>query len=241
MLDRLIPFNNETIIAVSAEVKKTFFHYQKTKSPLIVIENGIDYRALSQTTAMTRDQLGLDPSHCIIGSVGRFAPVKRYPLLLQTFAHLYHDFPQARLLLVGAGPEEHTLRKQAAALGIADSIIWVINVPAAAYYSLMDIFILTSAKEGISIALLEAMSFSVACIITSATKHHPVIENMRNGIVVPHDNATLLLQKMAYLVMNDSVRKQLAKNAQQAVENYFNHHRMVTAYDRLFRIFNLNK
>ncbi len=241
-LDRLIPFCNHAIIAVSDEVKASFYQLQKAACPLEVIRNGIDYQALRQhRSPVTRDSLHLHADHFVIGSVGRFAPVKRYPLLLDAFAHLYREYPQVRLLLIGTGPEEKNLRAYADNVGIADAVRWVINVPALAYYPLMDCFLLTSAKEGISIALLEAMNSGVACVITYATLHHPVIENMRNGIVVPANNATVISQNLVHLIANDSIRKQLAKQAQQTIENHFDSHRMIIAYDRLFRMYNLNK
>lgn len=241
-LDRLVPFCNQAIIAVSDEVKASFYQLQRAQCSLTVICNGIDYHALrKQTSSVTRDSLHLHPDHFVIGSVGRFAPVKRYPLLLEAFAHLYSQYPQVRLLLIGTGPEEKNLRALAQNLGIANVVRWMINVQAGDYYSLMDCFVLTSAKEGISIALLEAMNYGVACVVTYATLHHPVIEHMRNGIVVSSDNATLLSQNLASLLSNDSVRKQLAKQAQQTVKNHFDSQRMIIAYDRLFRRYNLNK
>lgn len=241
ILDRLVPFSNDAIIAVSDEVKLSFYQWQKTSCPLMVIRNGIDNEALQCIVPYTRESLGLHNGHFIIGSVGRFAPVKRYPLLLDAFAQIYNAYPHARLLLIGGGPQEKELRAQAQQLGIADVIRWVINMPAAPYYGLMDCFMLTSEREGISIALLEAMSCGVACVITYATKQHPVLSHNRNGIVVYPYNATLLFQNVAVLIENDSVRKQLAKEAQQTVKNYFNSHDMIAAYDRLFHAYIMQK
>lgn len=240
-LDRIVPFSNEAIIAVSEEVKASFYQWQKTTSPCIVIRNGIDNKAFQQQLPLSRDALGLQADHFIIGSVGRFAPIKRYPLLLEAFALLYTKYSQARLLLIGGGPQEKMLRAQAQQLGIIDAIRWVMNKPAAPYYGLMDCFVLASEREGISIALLEAMSCNVACVVTYATTQHPVLENMHTGIVVCPSNATLLYQNMRILITNNSIRKQLAKNAQQLVENDFNCHRMVNAYDRLFHAYCMQK
>lgn len=240
-LDRMISFSNQAIIAVSDEVKTSFYQFQKASCPLIVIRNGIDYKGLQQISPYARTALALTADHFVIGSVGRFAPVKRYPLLLATFADLYRHYSSARLLIIGTGPEEKNLRALADNLGISHAICWVIDTPAAPYYGIMDCFMLTSEREGISIALLEAMSCGVACVTTYASLQHPVLENMRNGIVVSSHNATLLSRKVATLVTNVSLRKQLAYNAQHTVKNEFAVDSMVTAYDRMFRAYNFDK
>jgi glycosyltransferase involved in cell wall biosynthesis len=237
ILDRLVPFSNNVIIAVSDEVKKSFYSYQHAQCSIAVIHNGIDCALLQkQHSTISRTSLNFLSEHFVIGSVGRFHSIKRYCLLLDAFAQLYMNFPNARLLLIGAGPQEQELRKKAHLLGIDSVVTWIIDKPAYPYYALMDCFMLTSAKEGISMALLEAMSAGVACLVTNASLAHSVLEHMRNGIVATTDNATLLSEKMALLMTNVSLRKKLAQCAQHTVKERFDAHNMIGAYDELFRL-----
>jgi glycosyltransferase involved in cell wall biosynthesis len=234
-LDKFVSFSNNAIIAVSDEVQQSFEQVQRVQCPIVVIRNGINYESLQKMPKISRDHLQFLPDHFIIGSVGRFVPIKRYSLLLEAFAQLHMQFPQARLLLIGAGPQEALLRNQAVRLGIAPFIQWVIDMPAYPYYAVMDCFILTSPKEGISMALLEAMSCGVACLVTSATLSHSVLDNLRNGLVVNTNNATLLSQKLALLITNISLRKRLALQAQQTIKGRFGLAQMIDAYDQLFQ------
>ncbi len=241
LLDRLVPFSNSAIIAVSDEVKSSFYRFQSASCPLIVIPNGIRPQGAALPPLLTRRAVGLQEDHFVIGSVGRFVPLKRYPFLLTAFAELLARYSQARLLLIGSGPQEKELKALARHLHIDEAIYWVINRPAQPYYPLMDCFVLTSLHEGISIALLEAMRSGVACAVTYASLQHPVIEHMRNGIVVSVDNATLLSQNLAFLMTNNTVRNHLSRQAQQTVRERFESSRMIEAYNRLFQTYCLEK
>src|SRR4029077_3285806 len=95
----------------------------------------------------------LSSAEVVLGSVGRLAPVKNYPLLLQAMARL-PALPVARLLRVGEGPERPSLQALAAELGLAGRVQFAghrDDVPQALRE--MDIFVLPSTSEGMSNAV----------------------------------------------------------------------------------------
>lgn len=235
LLDYCMPIDPTAIIAVSAEVKDSFLAFHTPLVPLAIIHNGVSQQSPHDTsTSLIRAHLGYTNEHFIIGSVGRFHPIKRYPLLLCAVAHLATRYPQVRLLLVGVGEEEKSLRALADQLGIASLIYWAIDTPASPYYSLMDCFILTSPKEGISLALLEAMSARVACAITSTTAPHAVLEHLRNGLVIQDASVGGIANAVEQLLHDQPLRHTLALRAQQTVQQHFTRQHMITAYDNLF-------
>lgn len=174
----------DAIIAVSPSVADSA--PTKVQSKITVIPNGVNAQTLIQKNKdshKTRADIGLSDTHFVFGTVGRFVPVKNYELLIAACVPVFATHAHARLIILGSGPLEHVLRMQAQSLGIADKIIFIINEPAYAYYSLFDCFVQPSKNEGLSIALLEALCFSVPAIVTGTPKH-PVIEHMRTGLVV---------------------------------------------------------
>lgn len=203
-----------------------------------IIPNGVDHIAVQikgRQYQKGRDEFGLTENHLVIGSVGRFQPVKRYDLLLESFAQINAMLPLTRLMLIGSGPQEQMLKKRAMALRIDHHVIFIIGQQAYGYYPLFDCFVQTSDKEGISMALLEAMSFGCACVVTSLYGEHPVIQSGINGLISEAGNAQALAKNIMTLLHDKRLRGQLAKTAQQTVENSFTLERMVTAYQTLFK------
>ncbi len=237
LLDKIMPYRNGVIIAVSDEVKRSFNRTHPTASNIAVIPNGIDVTAVhdrARAEQITREQLGLSQEHFVIGSVGRFHPIKRYSLLLDTFALVHAQYPHARLVLIGEGEQEQYLREYAKKLGIAPFVKWVVGQQAYGYYQLFDCFVLASEKEGISIALLEAMSLGILPLITYHVAQHPVIEHGQNGYVAKGDNATSFALKIGSCLTNGEDSRKMARNAQQTVREHFAVTSMIAAYNRVF-------
>lgn len=238
VLDRFMPYRVHAIIAVSHEVKQSFCAAYSNAN-VVVIPNGIDVDAVfaaAKIQRKSRAQLDLMDTDFVIGSVGRFHPIKQYPLLLETFALLRENYPQARLVLVGQGEQERQLRDYAKSLGIDPYIRWVIGEQAYGYYNLFDCFVLASSKEGISIALLEAMSLGVVPVTFYHTAQHPVIRDGHNGYVAKACNATDFAVKIGSCCVSDQHRKSMVLAAQQAVCNCFAIKGMIAAYNRIFRM-----
>ncbi len=237
MLDQMMPYRNRTIIAVSDEVKRSFNRTYPTVSNIAVIPNGIDVTVVhdrARAEQKTREQLGLSQDHFVIGSVGRFHPIKRYPFLLDAFALVHEICPHARLILIGEGEQEHYLREYAKKCGIDRFVHWVIGKQAYGYYRLFDCFVLASEKEGISIALLEAMSLGIVPIVTYHVTQHPVIKHGRNGYVARGDNATSFALKIGSCLTNVEHSRKMPRNAQQTVRERFDVTSMIAAYNRVF-------
>lgn len=240
MIDKYTVASSHHLIAVSHGVAQSLRkrNTQLPQSKIEIITNGVDMAALHVKNAreqIARQMLGLSQEHFVIGSVGRFMPVKRYDLMLQAFAHVHTCYPQARLVLVGLGDLEHDLRQKAAALAIKDYVHFVIGQPAYRYYTLFDCFALSSDKEGISIALLEAMSFGLPCVVTNSENSHAVLENNKNGIFVPAGDDQQLADAFIKLLENVGLAQQLGAQAQCTVENQFNSVRMRSAYEMIFK------
>ncbi len=236
-LDRLTASKHGKIIAVSDGVAQSLKHYAPWfAGPKVdVIKNGISLKVTEELILLSKEKLGFLRTHFVIGTVGRFEWVKNYSLLLTSFALLYDQHPNARLVLVGAGSQEHQLRQRAYDLGIDDRVFFFVGQDARSYYSVFDCFVMSSYKEGISIALLEAMSNEVAAIVIATDHKHDVITHEENGLLVFHNDAQELADTIE-LVMNDSaLQARLGSNAKSTVQNDFQLDVMVERYDQLYK------
>lgn len=227
------------LVAVSNEVAQSIIASDSsvTFKDILVIRNGIDGADLlrmGNEQVVSRADVGLKVEDYVIGSVGRFCPVKRYPLLLESCALVFAQFPQARLLLLGTGSEEQLLRDYAQRLGIADKVIFVVGKQAHGYFHLFDCFVQTSDKEGISMALLEAMVHAVPCVVTNTGSEHSVLTHEKDGFIVAAGDVQGISRALGYMITDRVAAQALGQAGQATVEQQFNGRDMVTAYKDLF-------
>jgi glycosyltransferase involved in cell wall biosynthesis len=224
------------VVAVSLEVASGVKKLCSTAA-VQVIPNGIDSSMVQKKAEMAqiqREDFGLRPEHFVIGSVGRYEAVKNYSLLLDSFALVYKAAPQARLMLVGHGSQESFLKKKAGNLGISHLVTFIVGQQSYGYYPLFDCFVLASPKEGVSIALLEALSCKLPCAVTALTRMHPVLVHGKTGLLVRAESVTDLQRAILDLMHDPERAKRLGVAGNQAVSDRFALANMVNAYERTF-------
>ncbi len=237
MLDALTIWLPKKIVAVSPQVAASLATRWGAVQSIEVIPNGINAQEIldqGERYKKSRYELGLGEDHFVIGAVGRFHPVKRYDLLIESFAMVNIHHPLSRLVLVGVGSQEGVLRALAQKLGVEQDVIFVVGHEAYGYYSLFDCFALTSNKEGVSVALLEAMSFGLPCVVTNEESAHPVLHSGYNGLVVEAGNVRLLGKALIRLIDDSCLRRRLGECARQTVAQSFTSERMVKSYADIF-------
>ncbi|MFH8368188.1 glycosyltransferase [Streptomyces sp. NPDC018031] len=156
-------------VAVSATVADRLRELGVPSNRVQLIPHGIDarhFRFEAGARAAARNRLGLAAGDFVVGGVGRLAPGKRYDLLVRAVAAV----PQARLLLVGDGPERHRLRALALAVGAADRVRLLgerdgavetagdrpADIPG--LLAAMDVFVSPSPAETFGVAVVEALA-----------------------------------------------------------------------------------
>ena len=199
------------IIAVSYEIQKSFTKTFKVSSRISVIQNGIDAKKLREKASLnplTRKDCGFSENDFIIGTVGRLNSIKRYDILIKAFALFSKNRSNQKqinpkLCLIGNGPEKSSLEKLVNKLNIKELVLFAgEQKDVYKFYPLFDCFALSSPSEGLSIALLEALSFGLPIITTNATDKHDVITNGINGILVRINNEIDLAKAIENLYNN---------------------------------------
>lgn len=136
------------------------------------LHNRIDVNAAHQALASrseARDALGLPADAPVIGNVGRLHADKDQATLIAAFARALPKLPEGTLLAIaGSGPLENQLRRQAAALGVANRVRLLGQVPGVArLFRAFDLFVLSSDHEPFGMVLLEAMIAEVPILATN--------------------------------------------------------------------------
>ena len=115
-----------------------------------------------------RAYLGIAEKDLVIGHIGRFTKVKNHEFILKVFAEVHSFKDSTKLLLIGDGPLFSDIKNLAEKLGINDSVIFTgAKIDSEKYYSVMDIFLFPSYKEGLGIAAIEAQAAGLNVIKSS--------------------------------------------------------------------------
>ena len=132
--------------------------------------------------------LGVSPDPFVFGTVGRLAPTKGLPYLIEAFSRAKEEIPSAQLVLLGNGngPSRAELEQQASKTSCRDSIHFLGHRDdIEQLYRAMDIFVLSSIAEGMPRAILEAMAAGVPCIATEVGGIPEILPNRDVGRLVP--------------------------------------------------------
>jgi glycosyltransferase involved in cell wall biosynthesis len=157
-----------------------------------------------------------------IGSVSLLRPEKNLQLLLQAFARLAPETPQARLMIVGSGPERENLQNLARELGISDRCRFhAAERHVLARLRAMDIFVLPSTSEALSNSLMEAMGCGCAVIASNAGGSPELITSGNTGLLFHSGDVEDLTRKLKRLLGSRSLRAELGGNAAQLMSKNF--------------------
>lgn len=158
-----------------------------------VLHNPIPKRPFPGPEAIAQaDALwGCPPAQRIL-TVGRLKDQKNHPLLLRAFAAMSR--PDARLMLLGQGGNESSLRALAAGLGIENRVIFAgFHVDPSPFYATANVFALSSDYEGLPTVLIEALSFGLKVVSTDCPSGPAeILQSGRFGRLVPVGDASAL-------------------------------------------------
>jgi glycosyltransferase involved in cell wall biosynthesis len=203
-----------------------------------VIVNGIDAGRVQATAArapLTPAAVGLEPGAPVLGTVARLDPVKALDVLLRAFARLGARVPGARLLIVGDGPEGPRLRALARELGVDGRVMFAgFRADAVRWLPLMDVFASASRREGLPLAMLEAMACERPVVATRVPGHEDAVEHGETGVLVTADDPDALAAAAAGLLTDAPRRAALGAAGRRRVESRFTRARMVAEVADLY-------
>jgi glycosyltransferase involved in cell wall biosynthesis len=210
----------DVFISVSSEIDDELEAWGILASRRARIPNGVDTRTFHPVTPDTqreiRNKLDLPKSPLVVYA-GRLAPEKQIDRLLAVWPAVRASVTEATLLILGAGPEENNLRRQAgegvAFLGRVDDV--------ASYFQAADLFVLPSRREGLSNAMLEAMASGLPVVSSDATGARDAIRDRVNGRLVPQNDLVELKQTIVELLLDEEQCARLGREARATVESSF--------------------
>lgn len=171
----------------------------------------------------------------VIGMAGPLEVIKGGSFFLRACHRVLESGRQIRVVVTGSGPEEKNLRKLATSLELDDVVTFVDDGCAmTAYLSAFDIFCLPSLQQGFGVIMLEAMALGRPAIASAVGGVLSIIEDGRNGLIVPPSDSRALADRMIELLDDPEKARRIAISGQNLVEDCFMVDRMVDEYMALY-------
>jgi glycosyltransferase involved in cell wall biosynthesis len=216
-------------------VKTARFPPKKLKT----IYNGVDWKRfdLPSNSMTKRKELNIAPDEKVVGMVANLRPAKGYEYFIRAAAIIAEDTPKVKFLVIGE--EEETVRKtitrEIDALGLTDKVILLgfrEDVPE--LLKLLDVFVLSSVSEGLSIATIEAMAAGIPTVVTKSGGPQEVVLDGRTGFLAPPKDEKSLAEKVLLLLGNRELAASMGQEAQARVKARFGIDTMIENYETLY-------
>ncbi len=226
LADRLLMGLTDRAIAVSASTRDFLVRRRHVPAARVrLIWNGApldEFASASREQGLAvRRSLGIPEGALLFGIVGRLSEQKGHRYLLDAMAELLPRVSGARLLVVGDGDRLASLQAQAAALGIADRIVFAghrSDVPAV--LAALDVFCISSSYEGTPLVLFEAMAAGKTIVSTAVDGCREVLEEGVTALLAPAADPAGLAAALLRTAADAGLRTRLADNARRASIRY---------------------
>lgn len=242
-LYRFLVRKSERVTAVAESSKELFVRISGADPSWIqVVENGIDTEQFApcrtpKDRASLRERLGLPLEAFVFVSVAGLRPVKDPMGLIRAYrrAFAFSDSAATVLVLVGGGPMEEDVRAYVQALGNEAPVLVMgprDDVPEILKAS--DAFVLNSKTEGLSYAVLEAMSTGLPIVASAVGSNPSLVEQGRNGFLHPVGDEESLALSMRRLAENPQEAKAMGDRARKKVLERYSIDSMAKSYAELY-------
>lgn len=242
VVDKISSIFVDKIIAV-CEAAKSFCVKTEKISPkkVEVIYNGIDLDLIDKQRfgQSLKERIPLLREGPIIGCVGRFVEVKGYRYLLYAVAEIIKCYPTAKFMFLGYGPLKDKLKDLTLELNIQNKVMFFDSAATRVteFLSILDVYVLPSLSEGLSITLLEAMAMNKPIVATNVGGNSEVIIDYETGILVPAADSGRLSQAIITVLQDNNLALRIAANARKRVEEKFSINTMLRDIEQIYDSF----
>ena len=242
-MDRRLIGRTNAMTANSGSVASFYESVGVPKELITVIPNAMPSPPEKYNREQAREILGLRSEDRVVGFSGRLAPQKRLPDLVWGFQLLHQVVENARLVLIGEGPERDSLAAFASQLGCREKIIFTGHrADAWSLLTALDAFVLPSEFEGMSNSLMEAMSLGVPCVASDIAPNFELIRHEETGLIFPLGKSPELTKALVRVLQSPELASKLGAAGRQLIETQHSVDQMVDRHRTLYcRLLNPGK
>ena len=226
--ERLLWMLTDAIIAPSRSTRTELCKYYHVPARKIhLVPSGVDTELFKpMKTSLLRDSFYLDDRRVVL-YVGHFGLRKGIKYLLMAVPRVVNEFPDTLFILVGGTPSWlgtdvywSILRNTVNQLSIEKHVRLLDAIPHSelpAFYSLAEVFVFPTLYEGLGKALLEAMACQKPVVASATTGVLDVIENGKDGFLVPPRSPTALADAIIELLSNPKKYRDIGRRGRAKI------------------------
>ena len=227
----------DKIVSISEKIKEILINDGINSKKIITIHSGVD---LNKHKITERNNLFREfniPENAIIClNVAALVPHKGHKYLLESFAQVVKKYNNVILFIVGDGKLKKELLELRDRLNLKNAVIFTgYRTDVANFYSIADIFIMTSVEEGLCTSILDALCYNKVVIATDAGGIPEIIKNGETGILVEKENIASITAGIIDAIENMEQYKKKFANVNKFVEKNFSVEKMVEGNLKLYR------
>jgi glycosyltransferase involved in cell wall biosynthesis len=229
------------LVAVSPEVRDDLVQLGVAPAEKFsVIRLGIDLddRTTGEDDDGTRLRrlFGVPPDAFVVGWIGRMTGIKHLPDVLASFARLLDSGVDARLCLVGDGPDREAVERRAHALGVSRQTLFVgYQQDVAPYYRFFDTLLLPSGNEGTPVVAIESLAAGTPVVATRVGGVEDVVEHGTDGLLVPVGDVVSISAALERLARDPELRRAMGRAGKERTAPRYRVERLVDDVDELYR------
>jgi 1,2-diacylglycerol 3-alpha-glucosyltransferase len=226
-LSKLYGDSSIEVISPSEKTKEMLLRYD-IRSDIHVIPTGLDLKRFNvnnrdiNKVKEIRDKYGILDDELFVISLGRIAEEKSIDIIIDAFKYVKEDNIKAKLLIVGSGPEEDSLKKQVKALNLEDYVIFAGKKPSEivpSYYLASDVFVSASLTETQGLTFIEALASGLPVFARPDDVLNELVFDGKTGFYF--NTPKELSEKLKkYIELNDEEKNIIKYNAVNVVKPF---------------------
>lgn len=206
------------------------------KNKIEVLYNGTTLPNSTKIIENPKNHVGVSGYYPIIGIVASLTENKGHASLLRAFREIIKEYPNARLLIIGDGPEMSNLIDLSERLEIQKNVLFCgIQQDVFPYLACLDIFVLSSIyREGLACTILEAMAMAKPIV---ASNLHGIPEAVRdnvNGLLFPPGDSTAMAKALLKLAGNQEMSRTFGEQGRKIYQATFTFEQMMRRLDEIY-------
>ncbi len=203
----------------------------------VLIRSGVALAGLPAPVdaAKLKMSAGIGMHKPLVISVGNLKPQKNAGDFVAAAAKVLADFPEARFVFLGDGPQRRALEARVFALGLEGRILFLgWRRDTAQWLAAADVFVMTSLWEGLPRALVEAMKSGLPSVCYATDGVTDLVKDGENGYMVEPGDHAALAARVTALLQDEPLRKRLGAAAAASIGAEFDIDGMVRAQEALY-------
>ena len=168
----------------------------------------------SREQASLRAGMNFDTNQKIILCIGELLPNKNHRMAIKAMADIVQQYPDAKLLIAGNGPEKEHLKEQITNLGLQENVIllgYVTNLQD--YQQVADLLVACSFREGLGLNVIEAMMSGNPVVLSDNRGHRELVDSGNNGYLVAPNDSHAMAECVLRIFENSEERQRFSDNA----------------------------